>query len=130
MSQEIKGQCLCGAVRFTVSGDSAGVVLCHCGQCRAWTSGPFMIRHFTGGVVVEQGFCSRCGSSLFYRQKDADQKDGGDDWAVSVGALEQSEHRIVAHAWVEDKPDWYDFADDAPRMTPDQFVKAREDGIL
>ena len=37
---EHKGQCFCGAVQFTVSGDPAAMGYCHCESCRHWSAGP------------------------------------------------------------------------------------------
>ena len=35
-----EGSCFCGAVRFTVSGEPAGMGYCHCTSCRTWSAGP------------------------------------------------------------------------------------------
>lgn len=35
-----RGQCFCGAVQFTVSGEPAGMGYCHCESCRRWSGGP------------------------------------------------------------------------------------------
>ncbi len=32
-AEPLAGGCLCGAVRFTISGPLRGIVLCHCSQC-------------------------------------------------------------------------------------------------
>lgn len=32
--------CFCGAVRFTVTGEPAGMGYCHCQSCRHWSAGP------------------------------------------------------------------------------------------
>jgi hypothetical protein len=37
---EYKGNCFCGAVQFTVSGEPAGMGYCHCESCRSWSAGP------------------------------------------------------------------------------------------
>ena len=34
------GQCFCGAVQFTVSGEPAAMGYCHCESCRHWSAGP------------------------------------------------------------------------------------------
>ena len=39
---EGKGQCLCGAVKFTAKDISNNVEACHCGMCRKWGGGPLM----------------------------------------------------------------------------------------
>jgi len=38
--QTYEGQCYCGAVKFTVSGEPLGAGYCHCKNCRAWSAGP------------------------------------------------------------------------------------------
>lgn len=35
-----EGQCFCGAVELTVSGEPAAMGYCHCASCRAWSAGP------------------------------------------------------------------------------------------
>lgn len=64
----------------------------------------------------ERGFCTECGSTLFWRSVGA-----GDAMSVSANAL-QDDHglQLKSHIWVDFKPDWYDFADDADRMTSAQ----------
>ncbi len=37
---EYKGNCFCGAVEFTVSGEPAAMGYCHCESCRHWSAGP------------------------------------------------------------------------------------------
>ncbi len=127
------GRCLCGAVRFHGTlPEGPCLEVCHCGQCRRWGSGPYMSFHFVDGVTLdadeglawyrssdvgERGFCRRCGSSLFWRKPGA-----GSDMAVSAGTLEPGAPvAIRSHIWVEDKPGWYDFADDTPRRTAAEF---------
>jgi hypothetical protein len=34
------GQCFCGAVQFTVTGEPAGMGYCHCESCRRWSAAP------------------------------------------------------------------------------------------
>jgi hypothetical protein len=78
-----KGSCFCGAVRFTVSGDPAGMGYCHCESCRTWSAGP--VNAFTlwkpDALKVTQGadqiatynktpgssrkWCKACGGHLF-----------------------------------------------------------------
>jgi hypothetical protein len=133
----MNGQCLCGAVRFHGEPDTErGVIVCHCGQCRRWAGGgPLMSIRFKGGLSLdadetlvwyrssehgERGFCSRCGSSLFWRAPGQ-----GTNASASLGTLPEDHGlEIACHIWVEDKPGWYDFADDKPRWTEAEW-KAR-----
>jgi hypothetical protein len=83
--QSYKGQCFCGAVQLTVSGDPVGAGYCHCASCRSWSAGP--VNAFTlwkpESVVVTRGaekigefhksdrsyrqWCKECGGHLMTR---------------------------------------------------------------
>ena len=78
-----EGGCFCGAVRFTVTGEPAGMGYCHCESCRTWSAGP--VNAFTlwppEALQVTQGadtigtynktprsyrkWCKTCGGHLF-----------------------------------------------------------------
>jgi hypothetical protein len=82
MTASHQGGCLCGAVRYRVSGEPSSSVICHCTSCRrasgaptvAWitfnrqsfeiTEGTPVVFHSSPGVVRQ--FCGRCGSALTY----------------------------------------------------------------
>jgi hypothetical protein len=77
------GSCFCGAVQFTVNGESQGMGYCHCESCRHWSAGP--VNAFTlwkpEAVQVTQGaenigtynktwnsyrkWCKTCGGHVF-----------------------------------------------------------------
>lgn len=77
------GSCFCGAVKFTVSGEPAGMGYCHCDSCRHWSAGP--VNAFTlwkpDAVQVTKGednigtynktpgsyrkWCKTCGGHVF-----------------------------------------------------------------
>ena len=83
--QTFEGQCYCGAVRITVTGEAAGAGYCHCANCRSWSAGP--VNAFTlwkpEAVSVTQGeehigeyhvtdqsyrqWCQLCGGHLLTR---------------------------------------------------------------
>jgi len=130
-----QGGCLCGAVRFEIVLDEPRFGVCHCGMCRRWSAGPFFAVHApaAGGRLLEdrglawysssawarRGFCRECGSSLFYQLVGSDEP----DWIVSAEALDDAEGlSIGSHIYVDSKPDRYDFADDAPRLTEAEFL--------
>lgn len=135
----MKGQCLCGAVTFSGEPDrERGITPCHCGQCRRWAGGgPFMSVRCIGGVDLEsgaalgwfasssfgeRGYCKTCGSSLFWRATGEPR-----DWAINVSALPENHGlTIIKHIWADDQPDWYAFADEAPRMTAAQCMGEAE----
>jgi hypothetical protein len=60
---------------------------------------------------VERGFCGRCGSYLFWRQAQDPMI-----W-VALGALDAPPiASITRHAYVADKPDWYEIHDSLPQF--------------
>ncbi|WP_170343076.1 GFA family protein [Ruegeria arenilitoris] len=82
-SNPTTGQCLCGAVKFRISGEFESFFLCHCSRCRKdsgsahsanlfsstakliWVSGEANIKTFRlAGSRHMKGFCSICGSAL------------------------------------------------------------------
>lgn len=81
------GGCLCGAVRYRYAGPLRPVVACHCEQCRR-TSGHFAagtqghrecltledadtLQWYESTPGVHRGFCTGCGSSLFWTRDPA-----------------------------------------------------------
>jgi hypothetical protein len=80
---EIKGGCLCGAVRYSASGDPAFVGICHCTDCQKFTGASFATvigvpkpalsvqgemasygKTGDSGKTITRRFCPKCGSSL------------------------------------------------------------------
>ena len=114
------GGCLCGGVRFTILSDAPRektlrpLIACHCKQCQK-TSGSFVVatkvalKHLTfqaeetlgwyrSSEWAERGFCSRCGSSLFYRRRDPKN----DSCSIMLGALDEANDLpFVGHIFTE-----------------------------
>ena len=121
-----KGSCLCGAVTFDVTGDLPPPDACHCTQCRKQSSHYFVstdvprsaltiqgadkVTWFRSSEKARRGFCSACGSLLFW---DPFEK----DWTgVAMGAFESpTGTRLRVHIHVADKGDYYDIADGLPQ---------------
>lgn len=77
------GGCLCGAVRFSVSGKPLWSAYCHCESCRRATAAPVAAfvgfdegcvafkgdarRFFSSSTGVERSYCAACGTPLSYR---------------------------------------------------------------
>jgi hypothetical protein len=121
------GGCLCGAVRYELSGELRDVVNCHCTQCRRFHG---HVAAYTavarddlklvedGGLEwcrssegARRGFCARCGSSLLWERIDAPSV------SISAGSLDQpSGLRTVRHAFVADKADYYEITDGLEKL--------------
>lgn len=124
MSGALHGRCHCGGVVFSLPADSAGVVACHCTDCRqmhgnynAMLAAPREAVEFAADGTLywyqssdkaRRGFCSTCGSRLF--------KDnlGSARLMVSAGAIDGATgKRIIRNLFAESKGDWYDLPEAA-----------------
>lgn len=120
------GACLCGHVRFRVDGELQPPDACHCSQCRRqsghyWAStdilrsalsvsGEEHLTWFQSSEKVRRGFCSRCGSFLFWDAA------GRERIAVAMGAFDApSGTQLHKHIFVGDKGDYYAIADGLPQ---------------
>ncbi|MFM8518374.1 MAG: GFA family protein [Nevskiaceae bacterium] len=120
------GSCLCGDVRFELRGPLDGIIACHCNQSRKqtghyWASthsadadlhmlsdGP--LRWYRASDTAQRGFCSRCGSSLFWK------RDGQAVTSVCAGAIDgPSGLTLTGHIFVADKGDYYSLGDPESR---------------
>ncbi len=119
----ISGSCLCGAVRYTVSGPLRPVIACHCTQCRK-TSGHHVAatsaRRDTVEIVgnptwyqssdtARRGFCGVCGSNLFW--------DGvGENLSIFAGTIDGATGlETRGHIYCADKGDYYEIPEGLPR---------------
>ena len=127
------GRCLCGAVTFEVRGPLRDVVLCHCVECRRWTGsvGAFAATLVEDLVIGEtgalrwidspesargarRGFCSSCGSSLFW------QAAGGERVSIAAGTLDEPTRlRVAAHIYTHQAGDWDELPDDGLPRDPE-----------
>lgn len=125
---EATGGCLCGAVRYRVSGAPQSTSLCHCNSCRRSTGGPSLAWaifpekdvEITDGELavhssspgVERGFCARCGTSLTYRRAD---RPGLFD--VTTASLDDPEaFPPTKEIWVEERLNWIEPRPDLPQF--------------
>ena len=124
---EHHGGCLCGAVRYKVTGPLRPVVACHCQQCRK-TSGHHVAAtsalredlHIEGQVTwyqsspeARRGFCATCGSNLFW--------DGpGVNTSIFAGTLDgPTGLSLAGHIFCADKGDYYSIEDGLPQYAND-----------
>lgn len=122
------GGCLCGAVRYRVTGSPEATSLCHCFSCRRSTGGPSLAWAIfpdaavtiTDGEVTEhesspgvhRGFCARCGTSLTYRRAN---RPGLFD--VTTASLDDPEAFPPAkEIYVEEKLSWMTTHPDLPHF--------------
>jgi len=126
-----KGGCLCGKVRFAIHGKPRDIVNCHCSKCRkfhgnygAYTSVKVENLEITDQkslkwyksstdetANVHRGFCSECGSSLFWHPKDQS------NIAIAAGSLDSPTNlKTMGHVWCSQISDFYKIEDDLPQF--------------
>ena len=127
---DFTGSCLCGGVRYRVSGRLRPVVYCHCGQCRRLTGhfaaatacradslrtdGGERLRWYRSSGVAERGFCSRCGANLFWKP------DHGRYVSIMAGSLDATPDLAAAcHIYTADAGTYYAIADGLPCFEQD-----------
>lgn len=125
-----EGACLCGRVRFRVTGELLAFQYCHCSRCRRLTGSAHAANLFTptdglqwlsGEEAVSTyvldaeppfgtAFCSNCGCSMPSRSS------SGKAWVVPAGSLEQDPGlrpaRSIFHA---SRAPWYVEVSDLPK---------------
>lgn len=125
----LKGSCLCGGVTIRVEGElEHQPEACHCVQCRK-QSGNFLtavnvrksrltitgednVGWYRSSGKVERGFCSMCGSVLFW----APDMEGYEWIAVAMGLFDEpTGTRLRKHTFVGEKGDYYDLDDGVPQ---------------
>ena len=127
----IKGQCLCGAVSFSM--DKVGSFgICHCRQCQRWTGGPLMAvtvleddMDIMGADSIvsrrtsswaSRSHCGSCASPLWYRH-DRGVDDNG-NYEVPIGLLDDANGLVLEREiFIDRKPDCIEFVGDHPRLT-------------
>lgn len=116
------GSCLCGAVTFDVAVDLPGPDACHCRMCRKHSGHYFVstdvpkssltirggdnVSWFQSSDKVRRGFCSTCGSSLFWDPL------FGEKIGIAMGSFDgPTDTKIHVHIFVAEKGDYYEIAD-------------------
>ena len=96
--KKIKGSCLCKKISFEIKNECRYSVFCHCQMCQA-SNAEFSsytkvkkenlnfkskktLKWFVSSKHFKRGFCSICGSSLFFQKKSSD-----DYISISTGTL-------------------------------------------
>ena len=124
---EAMGGCLCGAIRYRVTGPPQSTSLCHCFSCRRSTGGPSLAWaifpedavEISGELAihrsspgVERGFCASCGTSLTYRREN---RPGLFD--VTTASLDDPDAFPPGkEIWVEERLSWVTAHPDLPQF--------------
>jgi hypothetical protein len=123
-----QGGCLCGAVRYSVSGAVSKPCFCHCASCRRATGAPMVpwgtfardalritrgrLTEFRSSAQVSRGFCPRCGTSLTYRHAARPAE-------IDVTLATLDDPALLAplmHVWTQDRLPWVTIGDHLPQF--------------
>ena len=128
-TEMIRASCLCGDVRFEISGAMSGASHCHCSMCRKAHGAAFgtyaaakaadfrvvigserIVRYRSSNGVIRT-FCARCGSTLqWLRESKPDIVD------VALGILDDDPGvRPDRHIYVGSKAPWHEITDSLPQ---------------
>lgn len=121
------GGCLCGAVRYEISGPLRDVVNCHCSMCQRQHGGfgPHTkalkenieisksdgLAWYQTSDIARRGFCRECGSGLFWEPIHFDGT------GILAGTLDAPTGlRTLGHIFVGEKADFFDITDGLPQF--------------
>lgn len=123
------GGCLCGGIRYQISGACRNIINCHCENCRrthghfaAYTAVPKSDLEITQQQTLQwyhdkspdtfRGFCGSCGASLFW-----DARGGSDRISIAAGSLDDSSGlKTIGHVFVSEVGSYYAVDDGLPRF--------------
>lgn len=130
MTKEINTSCLCGAVKINIKNSGSEIGACHCNMCRKWSGSPYLavdcgtevlfegqdnITIFDSSEWAQRGFCSQCGTHLYYRLKKNQQ------YMMPAGLLDKDhELSLKKQIFIDRKPAYYNFSNETIKMTADE----------
>ena len=115
------GSCLCGAVKYQVTGPLRPVIVCHCTQCRKQTGSVMHataaqdadfqftetrgLKWYRASPAAQRGFCGECGSPLFWKA------DGTARISFTAGSLNgETGLAIDGHIYCDHAGDYYEIS--------------------
>jgi hypothetical protein len=138
---KIDGSCHCGTITYEAEGDPEKTSICNCTDCQTLSGAPFRVvimvegdtfRILSGeptiyvktgesGAKRAQGFCPRCGSSIY----STSVGDAPKVYALRVGTVRQRDQLVPkAQIWARSQQPWVNNLASIPRFEkqPDLMV--------
>ena len=132
----IRGSCLCGGVKYEITGPLGTAANCHCSMCRKqhgaafrsrsgvdasqfrWVEGEELVTFYQSSPDTHRGFCKVCGSPVANRiEATAVSGGGAARMGVQLGGLDDDPGVAPAlHVFVADKAPWFTITDDLPQF--------------
>ncbi|PKM18404.1 MAG: hypothetical protein CVV11_13885 [Gammaproteobacteria bacterium HGW-Gammaproteobacteria-15] len=122
----ISGNCLCGNVRYEITGKMGDIVHCHCQTCRkahaaAFSSvaavndtdfrllGSEWLKYYQSSPGKRRYFCTNCGSQIYAK------RDNTAHIILRLGCLnDTAATHELKHIWVSQKAGWYSINNNLP----------------
>ncbi len=131
MSNDAKmtGGCMCRAVSYETTGESFGVIHCHCQSCRKHNGAPVVTlagfkaeqvkfsgderKIYGSSPGVGRAFCGNCGTPLTW---EGDGGDLGPIVEIHISTFDNPDVLVPsAHSFYPERITWLDIADNLPR---------------
>jgi hypothetical protein len=129
MKDHANGQCFCGSIKFTVRFPTLWIAHCHCTLCQrahgaafvTWVNSDVekfdlndpeaLLKWYQSGPASERGFCSRCGSSLFFRSS----KYPGEVHIARANFMTKLDRKAQIHGFYDTHVGWFEIGDTMPQ---------------
>ncbi len=131
------GNCLCGAIQFTIELPSNWVAHCHCTMCQKNGGAAFVtwvgvaknrfeirdsdnqLQWFQSSPEAQRGFCKQCGSTLFFQSSR-----WPDEIHITLSNFQTPLDKTPqVHAFWDTHVDWFNFDDQLPHKTAKQIFE-------
>ncbi len=135
--KSVKGECLCGAVKFEIYLPTKWCAHCHCTLCRRSHGAAFVtwfgvdddqfklirgeekLKWFHSSKESKRGFCSHCGSHILFRSV----KWLGEIHITLSNMTGAIDRQPQAHAFFDTHVSWLEFEDKLPRYNDPALAK-------
>jgi len=132
MSQ-LETSCLCNAVKIKAENVDPKFTVCHCQTCRTWGGAPFFavkcgtkvtingednVKIFDSSSWASRGFCTECGTHLFYKLK------ASGEYNMPVGLFPNLQGLEMDMQYFSDvRPSYYCFSNETKEMTTAEIME-------
>ena len=127
-----RASCLCGQITINTDIVRRNFTACHCSMCRKWGGlwmavecsnvhfdSEDMLATYGSSAWAERGFCSNCGTHLFYRVKRDDQ------YYIPVGLFDGVDDFVLKRQiYIDQKPDYFCLANETAEFTEAELTVA------
>ncbi len=134
----ISGSCLCGEVRYEISGEVGDVSHCHCCTCRKAHGAAFSsvaavrdedftflnkmsLASFESSPGKKRFFCVGCGTHIYAK------REGSGHVILRLGSLDDDPNTTEKnHIWLSQKAPWYSLGKTLPEY--EEYEVSRDSG--